>query len=146
MIRLLILILAAGFVGCNSSNSDEKPLSSDLVQLENQFAQAMVKKDRTTLDRVVTPEFTVTGIKYMDSAAVTRSVWMTNILQDMKLDSAYFLDIKSNSINDVGIVRARFFWKGSYVDQPFTDTTSFVDTWIKRNGDWRIVSRVMVEP
>jgi hypothetical protein len=145
MNRLLILLLAAGFVGCNSSNSDEKPLSSDLVQLENQFAQAIMKKDRATLDRVVTPEFTVTGIKYMDSAAVTRSVWMTNILHDMKLDSVHFIDIKSNSIDDVGIVRARFFWKGTYGEKPFADTTSFVDTWIKRNNDWRIVSRVMVD-
>ena len=145
MSRLLILLAVLGFAGCSSNSNKDKPLSTDLVQLEKDFTQAMKDRDRTTLDRVVTPEFTVTGLKYIDSAAVTRSVWMTNILQDLKIDTAQFLNVKSNTIEDVGIVRARLYWKGSYGDQAFADTTAFVDTWRKTSGDWRIVSRVIAD-
>ncbi|MGZ3847027.1 MAG: nuclear transport factor 2 family protein [Flavisolibacter sp.] len=145
MSRLLIFLAVISFASCSSHSSKDKPLSSDLVQLENEFTQAMKERDRTTLERVVTPEFTVTGLKYIDSAAVTRSVWMTNILQDLKIDSARFLNVKSNTIENVGIVRARLSWNGSYGDQPFADTTSFVDTWVKTSGDWRIVSRVIAD-
>jgi len=145
MSRIFLFLFVTSVIGCNSSSQDDKPLSSDLVQLENQFSQAVATRDHATLDRIVTPEFTVTGIKYMDSAAVTRSVWMTNIMQDMMIDSVHFINIKASSVDDVGIVRARFYWKGTYADQPFSDTTSFVDAWIKRNGDWRIVSRVIVD-
>ena len=143
MSRLLLFLTVFGFASCSSNSSKDKPLSSDLVQLENQFTQAIKDRDRATLERVVTPEFTVTGLKYIDSAAVTRSVWMTNVFQDLKVDSAHFLNIKSNTIENVGVVRARFWWKGSYGNQPFSDTTAFVDTWVKTSGDWRIVSRVI---
>ena len=145
MSRLLILLVALGFTSCSSNSSKDKALSSDLLQLENQFTQAMKDRDRPTLERIVTPEFTVTGLKYIDSAAVTRSVWMTNTLEDQKIDSARFLNVKANTIENVGIVRANFFWKGSYGGQAFSDTIAFVDTWVKTSGDWRIVSRVIAD-
>jgi len=145
MNRLLLFVAVFALISCNSNSNSEIPLSTDLVQLEKDFTRAIKERDRATLDKVVTPEFTVTGVKYIDSAAVTRSVWMTNVLQDLKIDSAHFISIKANTVDNVGIVRAQFYWSGTYADQHFSDTTSFVDTWIKRSGDWRIVSRVVAD-
>lgn len=136
---LLILI-----VSCGESNM-QKPTSDDLVQIENDWMQAMMKRDKPVLDELVAPEFTVSGINYLDSAAVTRSVWMNNILQDMKIDSVHFINIKANKIDNVGIVRAQFYWSGIYVEDRFSDSTSFVDTWIKRGGGWRVVSRIITD-
>jgi hypothetical protein len=136
---LLILI-----VSCGESNM-QKPTSDDLVQIENDWMQAMMKRDKPVLDELVAPEFTVSGINYLDSAAVTRSVWMNNILQDMKIDSVHFINIKANKIDNVGIVRAQFYWSGIYGEDRFSDSTSFVDTWIKRGGGWRVVSRIITD-
>ena len=136
---LLILI-----VSCGESNM-QKPASDDLVQIENDWMQAMMKRDKPVLDELVAPEFTVSGINYLDSAAVTRSVWMNNILQDMKIDSVHFINIKANKIDNVGIVRAQFYWSGIYGEDRFSDSTSFVDTWIKRGGGWRVVSRIITD-
>ena len=136
---LLILI-----VSCGESNM-QKPASDDLVQIENDWMQAMMKRDKLVLDELVAPEFTVSGINYLDSAAVTRSVWMNNILQDMKIDSVHFINIKASKIDNVGIVRAQFYWSGIYGEDRFSDSTSFVDTWIKRGGGWRVVSRIITD-
>jgi len=136
---LLILI-----VSCGESNM-QKPASDDLVQIENDWMQAMMKRDKPVLDELVAPEFTVSGINYLDSAAVTRSVWMNNILQDMKIDSVHFINIKASKIDNVGIVRAQFYWSGIYGEDRFSDSTSFVDTWIKRGGGWRVVSRIITD-
>jgi hypothetical protein len=136
---LLILI-----VSCGESNM-QKPASNDLVQIENDWMQAMMKRDKPVLDELVAPEFTVSGINYLDSAAVTRSVWMNNILQDMKIDSVHFINIKASKIDNVGIVRAQFYWSGIYGEDRFSDSTSFVDTWIKRGGGWRVVSRIITD-
>jgi hypothetical protein len=106
---------------------------------------AMMKRDQPVLDQLVAPEFTVTGMKYMDSAAVTRSIWMQNTMQDLKIDSVHFLKIKVNTTDEVGIVKAQFFWSGGYDESHFSDTTSFVDTWVKRNDDWRVVSRIITD-
>jgi hypothetical protein len=145
MIRIfMISLLGFVMVECGENN-DKKTVSSDLAQLENDWMHAMMKRDRSFLDQVVAPEFTVTGIKYMDSAAVTRTVWMTNVMQDLTIDSVHFINTKVSTIGDIGIVRAQFYWSGTYGQDRFSDTTSFIDTWVKRNGDWRVVSRVMAD-
>ena len=138
------LVVVVSIMACSSDSTSSRS-SDDLVQLENDWMHAAMHRDRTTLDRLVAPEFAVTGIKYLDSAAVTRSVWMTNMMQDMKIDSVHFLKIKASKVDNLGIVTAEFYWSGNYGGKSFSDSTSFVDTWIKRAGDWRVVSRVMTE-
>ena len=139
----IFAFLSFSIIAC-SSNTDQKPMSSDLTQLENDWMHAMMNKDQSVLDKLVAPEFTVTGMKSIDSNAVTRSVWMQNVLQDMKIDSVHFLKIKTTTTDEVGIVRALFYWSGNYGTR-FADTTSIIDTWVKRNGDWRVVSRIMTD-
>jgi hypothetical protein len=137
--------LAFFIMACGQNNINQKTMSIDLPQLENDWMHAMMKKDKSVLDQLVGPEFTVTGIKNMDSAAVTRSMWMQNIMQDLEIDSVHFLKIKTATTNEVGIVRANFYWSGTFDGDHFSDTTSFVDTWVKRNGDWRVVSRIVTD-
>jgi len=145
MARLFIcVVLALLMTSCSENTSDNKPLSDDLAQLENDWMQAMMKRDQSILEQIVAPEFTVTGMKYIDSAAVTRTVWMQNIMQDMQIDSVHFIKMKVDRKDDVGIVRAYFYWSGRY-GNPFADSTSFVDTWVKRNGSWRVISRIITD-
>lgn len=145
MKRLFIVGFLAFLIASCGENNNQKKISGDLVQLENDWMHAMMNRDQAVLDQLVAPEFTVTGMKYMDSAAVTRSMWMQNTMQDLKIDSVHFLKIKVNTTDEVGIVKAQFFWSGGYGESHFADTTSFVDTWIKRNGDWRVVSRIITD-
>src|SRR5678816_93531 len=105
--------------------------------------QAMKKRDRPRLEELLAPEFTVTGMKYIDSAAVTRNMWMYNTLHDLKIDSVHFIKAKATTVDDVGIVKAHFYWSGSYDEERFSDSTSFVDTWIKRYSGWQVVSRII---
>lgn len=143
--KRLFLTGIIGFLLMACGDKNAQTMSNDLTQLENDWMHAMMKKDKTVLDQLVTPEFTVTGMKYMDSAAVTRSMWMQNVLQDIKVDSVHFLKMKVNTTEEVGIVKADFYWSGTYAETRFADTTSFVDTWVKRNGDWRVVSRIITD-
>ena len=141
--KRLLLIGFTGFLLAACADKNTQTNNNDLGQLENDWMHAMMKKDKTVLDQLVTPEFTVTGMKYMDSAAVTRSMWMQNIFQDIKIDSVHFLKMKVTTTEEVGIVKAEFYWSGAYGNSRFADTASFVDTWVKRNGDWRVVSRII---
>lgn len=142
MKRLFIIgIISSLLTACGTNNT--QTMSKDLTQLENDWMHATMKRDKAMLEQIVAPEFTLTGMKYLDSAAVTRSMWMQNTMQDLKIDSVHFLNMKVTTTDEVGIVRAQFFWSGAYADSKFADTTSFVDTWVKRAGDWRVVSRII---
>jgi hypothetical protein len=57
----------------------------------------------------------------------------------------HFIKTKATTINDIGIVRAQFFWSGLYDEDHFADSTSFVDTWTNKNGLWQVVSRVITK-
>ena len=145
MIRVFMFLLLVLFMTACNNSTDQKSVSSDLGQLENDWMQATMKRDRSFLEQVVAPEFTVSGMKYIDSANVTRTVWMTNVMKDLTIDSVYFINKKISTIDNVGIVKALLYWSGSYGQDHFSDTTSFVDTWIKRNGDWRVISRIITD-
>ena len=136
-----------GIIGflLTACGEDTQTMSNDLTQLENDWMHATMKRDKAVLEQLVAPEFTLTGMKYLDSAAVTRSVWMQNAMQELKIDSVHFLNMKVTTTNEVGIVRAEFFWSGAYAQSKFADTTAFVDTWVKRSGDWRVVSRIITD-
>ena len=131
-------------IGCGDSNN-QKPVNNDRSQSENDWMQAMMKRDRPRLEELLAPEFTVTGMKYIDSAAVTRNMWMYNTLHDLKIDSIHFIKAKATTIDDIGIVKAHFYWSGSYDEDRFSDSTSFVDTWIKRYSGWQVVSRIITD-
>ena len=145
MNKFFFVVFVFFIAACSENNSNQKARGNDLVQLENDWMHAMMKRDQQTLDQLVAPEFTVTGMKYIDSAAVTRTVWMTNTMQDLKIDSVHFIKIKVSAIDDVGIVRAQFYWGGAYDEDHFLYIISFVDTWVKRNGEWRVISRVITD-
>lgn len=140
----LLIVVIAGMASC-SDNTDKQPVENDLAKLENDWMHAMMQRDQAKLDQLVAPQFTLSGMKYIDSAAVSRGMWMQNTMQDLKVDSVHFLKLKATTISDVGIVRARFYWSGTYDEDHFADSASLVDTWIKNPNGWQVVSRIMMD-
>jgi len=145
MCRIFIFIfMVISFVSCTQTDT-KQPIENDLKKLENDWMHAMMKRDKAKLDELVAPQFSLSGMKYIDSSAVSRGMWMQNTLNDLKVDSVDFLKIKATTINNVAIVRARFFWSGTYDDDHFADSTSLVDTWVKNDNGWQVVSRIMMD-
>ena len=138
------MLAVGGMVSC-SNGSDKPPVENDLSRLENDWMHAMMQRDRARLDQLVAPQFTLSGMKYIDSAVVSRGMWIQNTMQDLKVDSIHFLKMKATTIKDVGIVRARFYWSGTYDDDHFADSASLVDTWIRNESGWQVVSRIMMD-
>jgi hypothetical protein len=138
------MLAVGGMVSC-SNGSDRPPVENDLSRLENDWMHAMMQRDRARLDQLVAPQFTLSGMKYIDSAVVSRGMWIQNTMQDLKVDSIHFLKMKATTIKEVGIVRARFYWSGTYDDDHFADSASLVDTWIRNESGWQVVSRIMMD-
>lgn len=145
MCRMFLFVLVVISIVSCTDTSTKQPIENDLTKLENGWMHAMMQRDKPKLDQLVAPQFTLSGMKYMDSAAVSRGMWMQNTMQDLKVDSVHFLKIRATTINDVGIVRARFYWSGTYDDDHFADSTSLIDTWIKNENGWQVVSRIMMD-
>jgi hypothetical protein len=67
-------------------------------------------------------------------------------MENLKIDSIKYLNMKVEVIENVAIVQSTFYWSVAFLKMPVKkDTVQLVDTWIKRNQGWQVVSRVVVD-
>ena len=112
----------------------------------NDWMVAMKKRDKNTLNQIVAPEFKLDGVYPFNGIVVPRELWMNNGLNNLKVDSVHYYNMKVDVIDNVAIVQSKFYWSGSFRDKPFIDSTSIlVDTWMKRKQNWQVVSRIRVD-
>jgi hypothetical protein len=133
-------ILISGFSQSKVNDDEQK-----IVKLENEWMNAMMRHDLTTLNQIVASTFKLAGIKDLDRPAVSRTTWMMNTMKNLKVDSIHYIKIKVEVTGNIAIVRASFFWKGAFDTEKFLDTTFLVDTWIKRNNKWQVINRLILE-
>ena len=102
-------------------------------------------RDEKTLNKIVAPEFKLGGTN-LDNPGILRDIWMKNTMENLKIDSIKYIQIKVDVIDVVAIVRSTFYWSVSFRDMPAKkDTVDLVDTWIKRVPGWQVVSRLVVD-
>lgn len=120
-------------------------MENDLAKLENEWMQAMKQRDRPSLDKLMAPQFKLSNMEYIDSAAVSKGMWMQNTMQDLNVDTVEVVKANVHTVDDVSVVKAIVYWSGSYDNTPFADSTPVVDTWVKRGQGWQVISRIQTK-
>jgi hypothetical protein len=145
----LVVVLALAFAVPSFGRMIEPTQATaerQIVQLEQQWMEAMKGRDETTLNRLLGSEFTLAGISDLEHPAVPRSTWIDNTLHHLKVESFSFDKTKVRIFGDTAIVQAVFTWKGVFNNEDeFTDTTLLIDTWLRRGGNWQVVSRLVAD-
>ena len=109
-----------------------------LINVEHQWKQAVVDRDRSALDRFYASEYIST-----DSEGL---VW--NKSQDIEIDttgasrlmSFRFEDLRVQVYGDVAVVTGRLFTEGVMAGAPSQNLSRFTDVFVKRDGRWRCVA------
>ena len=106
---------------------------------------AAMNRDEKTLNKMVAPEFKLAGTNF-ENPVISREIWMKNTMENLKIDSINYIKMKVDVIDNVAIVLSTFYWSVSFRDMPAKkDTVNLVDTWIKRDQVWQVVSRLVVD-
>jgi ketosteroid isomerase-like protein len=135
---------AAGAWGAPAevASSDE----AQLVALEQSWMAAMQRRDQPALDSLVAAEFQLSGVGALDQPPVPRSVWIDNSLHHLNVGDVRFEKTRVHVFGDAAVVESVFTWKGDFDGEAFTDTVPLIDTWMKRDGRWQVVYRLVGEP
>ncbi|HEX4630357.1 MAG TPA: nuclear transport factor 2 family protein [Chthoniobacterales bacterium] len=141
---VIILGVGAAFAAEPSPNTPRAKGESEIIQLEQRWMTAMKERDEKTLNQLVAPEFTLSGIDDPEEPALPRKTWIDNTLHNLTVESFSFVKTRVQVAGDTAIVHAIFTWKGVF-KEPFTDTVSLIDVWVRRNGNWQVVSRFVGE-
>jgi ketosteroid isomerase-like protein len=117
----------------------ETPAQQEVLQFERDACQAFVDADVAALERVLTPDFTLT----LSNGEVSTRADEINELQSKKVHYDVFenYDMLARLYgNDTAVVVGKTKVKGTAEGKPFDRIVQFTDTLIKRDGRWQLAA------
>jgi ketosteroid isomerase-like protein len=118
---------------------------AQFVSLTNQWTAAIVAKDRSKLDALMSPDFVLQG--WDGTWHVERPQWLENLFQSYDIAEYHHSDIGPHVYGDVAAVTSKYYWRGKRgrgEKEPFEEHGYVVDVW-RRSGDrWQVVSRITI--
>ncbi|HEY6223673.1 MAG TPA: nuclear transport factor 2 family protein [Gemmatimonadales bacterium] len=129
----MILPLAVALEVCRPRDPDVR----SLLQLEDGWASAVVRRDSATFERLLDPEFVYTENDRLESRA--------EVLRDVihgadTVTAAHNEDMVVHCFGTTAVVTGWLVLEGRGGSGAFVRRYRFTDTWVKRNGRWRIVA------
>jgi ketosteroid isomerase-like protein len=136
-IRAVVLI---GILVALSQSWAQTPSASEqeLMKVENDWSEAVLKRDTATLQRLYADEYLftdpegVTWNKSQDIASITSGAY--------KLASYKLEDMKAHVYGDVAVVTGRNTMKGTFQGKDMSGQYRFTDVFVKRGGRWQCVA------
>lgn len=109
-----------------------------LVEIENSWPDAAVKRDVATFDRIYADDLTDVA---PDGTMSTKA----QDVEDLKsgtfaVESAMQSDLKPRVYGEAAVVTGITDLKGTYKGDDISGQYRFTDTYIKRNGQWKLVA------
>jgi ketosteroid isomerase-like protein len=112
---------------------------NDVLQFEREACKAFLDADPAGLERVLTPDFTLT----LSNGEVSTRADEINDLRSGKVHYNIFenYDMKVRFYGDnTAVVLGKTHVKGTAEGKPFDRVVQFTDTLIKRDGRWQLAS------
>jgi len=127
-----------GIALCVPAYAADVGAEQQLINVEHQWKQAVVDRDRAALDQFYASEYIST-----DSEGL---VW--NKQQDIEIDTTgasrlmafKFEDLRVQVYGDAAVVTGRLFTTGIVAGGTSQNRSRFTDVFVKRDGRWRCVA------
>jgi len=132
----LIVVLVASTCRFSSAQTQAQ---QEVLQFERDACKAFLDADVSALERVLTPDFTLT----LSSGEVSTRADEINELQSKKVHYDVFenYDMLARLYgNDTAVVVGKTRVKGTADGKPFDRVVQFTDTLIKRDGRWQLAA------
>jgi ketosteroid isomerase-like protein len=133
--------LAIALLACATPTvSAQQAKSADeraVLDLEDAWAKAVVKRDAATFKRLLAPGFVYTE----DDRVQTGDQLMKDIVSGTDtVTSAVNEKLETHTFDNTMIVTGWLVMRGRSGGKPFEHRYRFTDTWLERNGQWQIIA------
>jgi len=136
--KTVTLIVFVAFLTCRVLLA-ETPAQQEVLQFERDACKAFLDADVAALERVLTPDFTLT----LSNGELSTRADELNELQSKKVHYDVFenYDMLARLYgNDTAVVVGKTRVKGTADGKPFDRVVQFTDTLIKRDGRWQLAA------
>jgi ketosteroid isomerase-like protein len=145
-----VLAVAVGIrallAGSNSSTSGD---AEQILASERAWAQAPVKGDVAGMARLMSDDYveivmeTATGTSKSSWLTISKTEWVHLVQSEReKYTSVDLRNLKVNLHGDVATVSGEYSQTGTKDGKDIGSSGLYVDTWVKKNGKWQVVSSV----
>jgi ketosteroid isomerase-like protein len=136
--KTVTLIVFLTVLTCRLSLA-QTPAQQEVLQFERDACNAFLEADVAALERVLTPDFTLT----LSNGEVSTRADEVNELHSGKVHYDVFenYDMLARVYgNDTAVVLGKTRVKGTADGKPFDRIVQFTDTLIKRDGRWQLAA------
>src|SRR6266496_5520111 len=98
-----------------------------LVALTNEWTEAINRKDRKTLDELMSPEYALYA--WNGKMLASRPVWLDNLFSHITIEKNTLIDLAPRVYGDFAIITSKGDWIGVFDGQHFNKKCIVVDTW-----------------
>jgi hypothetical protein len=129
---VLVAVFACRFLPAQT------PAQQEVLQFERDACKAFLDADVAALERVLTPDFTLT---LSNGEVSTRVDEINELREKVHYDVFENYDMLARLYgNDTAVVLGKTHIKGTAEGKPFDRIVQFTDTLIKRDGRWRLAA------
>jgi len=136
--KIAALIVVLTITACRLSVA-QTPAQTEVLQFERDACKAFLAADSSALERVLTPDFTLT----LSNGDVSTRADEIDELRAGKIHYDIFenYDMLARLYgDDVAVVLGKTRVKGTAEGQPFDRVVQFTDTLVKRDGRWQLAA------
>jgi ketosteroid isomerase-like protein len=121
------------------AKTQTESVEQELIKLENEWVEAVVKRDTASLDRIIADDyigindgsvFAPTKAQYIEYVKSIKEEILPVVIEEWKV-CVY---------GDAAVVMARVTMKMRLAGKETTYQSRFTDTWVKRAGRWQCVA------
>jgi ketosteroid isomerase-like protein len=107
--------------------------------IEQQIAKAWVDGDRSTIDAILAPEWSVTDAsgRFLTKAQVLHEAFAST---ERRIDSMAIDDVRVRLFGDAAVATGRTRATGSYRGTSSSVVLRFTDMFVRHDGRWRVVA------
>ena len=106
------------------------------IQLEEQWATALIKRDAATFERLLAPRFVYTE----NASVMNRGEVIKSVTGPDRVESARNESMEIHDFGDVQVITGVLNLRGRGKSGAFNRRYQFTDTWQRRNGRWQIIA------
>ena len=114
----------------------------EIKAAENSWRIALVSGDTVTLGKLTASEFTMPRAGHPTLSTYRKDLMSDISSGSVQSDTSAINDLSVKANGDTAVANLVFFWKPSRMGKPAkVESERVVDTWVRRNGNWVLVSR-----
>jgi ketosteroid isomerase-like protein len=113
--------------------------ATELADIQQQLARAWVARDRATIEKLIAPDWIVTGA---DGNLATRDVVLRDVFETgaHRIDLLEIDQVNVRPFGEMAVVTGRTHFRGEYQQAAYDARIRFTDVFARRDGQWQAVA------